>query len=51
MQQLQKYMVSMNCVTTKWFDMQQLHGFDELRNDSGVIQNRSAGIDKAFVLF
>jgi purine-nucleoside phosphorylase len=25
--------------------MQQLHGFDELRNDQGIIQNRSAKID------
>jgi hypothetical protein len=25
---------------------QQLHGFDEMRNDQGVIQNRSAKIDK-----
>jgi hypothetical protein len=24
---------------------QQLHGFDELRNDKGVIQNRSAKIN------
>jgi hypothetical protein len=25
--------------------MQQLHGFDELRNDQGIIQNRRAKID------
>jgi hypothetical protein len=31
--------------------MQQLHGFDELRKDQGIIQNRSARIDKTSVLF
>jgi hypothetical protein len=25
--------------------MQQLHGFDELRNDQGIIRKRSAQID------
>jgi hypothetical protein len=27
--------------------MQQLHGFDELRNDRGIIRNRGAEIDTA----
>jgi hypothetical protein len=30
---------------------QQLHGFDELRNDQGIIQNRSAKIDKMTASF
>jgi hypothetical protein len=29
--------------------MQQLHGIDELRNDHGVIQNRSVKIEKTVV--
>jgi hypothetical protein len=29
--------------------MQQLHGFDKLRNDQGIIRNRSAKIDTTVV--
>jgi hypothetical protein len=30
--------------------MHQLHGFDELRNEQGIIRNRSPNIDTAVVL-
>jgi hypothetical protein len=31
--------------------MQQLHGFDELRNDQGIIQNRSVKIKQLLYHF